>query len=105
MCTIEGIMSTTQLQLIGIHHVSALSARIERTHDCYTRVLGLRPVISNSGIVDRRYFTSAYIREPNGVLFELATDGPGFGVDSPLDGERLSRRRSWSSGARRSRRD
>jgi glyoxalase family protein len=44
----------------------------------------------NSGIVDRHYFTSAYVREPNGVLFELATDGPGFEVDGPLDGDRLS---------------
>jgi glyoxalase family protein len=44
----------------------------------------------NSGIVDRHYFTSAYVREPGGVLFELATDGPGFEVDGPLDGERLS---------------
>jgi glyoxalase family protein len=44
----------------------------------------------NSGIVDRHYFTSAYVREPNGVLFELATDCPGFTVDGPLDGDRLS---------------
>jgi glyoxalase family protein len=44
----------------------------------------------NSGIVDRHYFTSVYVREPNHVLFELATDGPGFEVDGPLDGERLS---------------
>src|SRR5688572_1248446 len=32
-------------QLTGVHHVSALSAHIDRTHDFYTRVLGLRPVI------------------------------------------------------------
>ena len=44
----------------------------------------------NSGIVDRYYFASVYVREPNGVLFELATDGPGFDIDGPLDGERLS---------------
>jgi glyoxalase family protein len=44
----------------------------------------------NSGIVDRHYFTSVYVREPNHVLFELATDGPGFDVDGPIDGERLS---------------
>jgi hypothetical protein len=30
------------------------------------------------------------VREPNHVLFELATDGPGFTVDGPLDGDRLS---------------
>jgi len=44
----------------------------------------------NSHVVDRHYFASVYVREPNGVLFELATDGPGFEVDGPLDAERLS---------------
>lgn len=32
---------------------------------------------------DRKYFTSLYVREPGGTLFELATDGPGFAVDEP----------------------
>ena len=41
-------------------------------------------------MVDRHYFTSVYVREPNHVLFELATDGPGFEVDGPIDRERLS---------------
>jgi glyoxalase family protein len=31
--------------------------------------------------VDRYYFQSLYFREPNGILFELATDGPGFATD------------------------
>lgn len=44
----------------------------------------------HSGIVDRHYFTSIYVREPNGVLFELASDGPGFEVDGPIDASRLS---------------
>ena len=35
----------------------------------------------NSGKVDRYWFRSLYVREPNGVLFEIATDGPGFAVD------------------------
>ncbi len=38
-----------------------------------------------SPIVDRCYFHSIYFREPGGVLFEIATDGPGFTVDEPLD--------------------
>ncbi len=37
--------------------------------------------IPNSGEVDRYYFQSLYFREPNGVLFEIASDGPGFAVD------------------------
>jgi glyoxalase family protein len=33
--------------------------------------------------MDRNYFQSIYFREPGGVLFEVATDGPGFAVDEP----------------------
>jgi glyoxalase family protein len=35
-------------------------------------------------ILDRQYFTSIYFREPGGVLFEIATDQPGFAIDEPL---------------------
>ena len=41
--------------------------------------------VPTSGPVDRYYFRSLYFREPNGVLFELATDGPGFATDEPMD--------------------
>jgi glyoxalase family protein len=34
--------------------------------------------------VDRNYFRSVYFREPGGILFEIATDQPGFAVDEPL---------------------
>lgn len=44
----------------------------------------------NSGIVDRHYFQSIYVREPNHVLYELATVAPGFEVDGPIDPNRLS---------------
>ena len=46
----------------------------------------------SSGPVDRYYFRSLYFREPNGILFEIATDGPGFATDEPLEslGERLA---------------
>ena len=37
-----------------------------------------------TGILDRQYFTSIYFREPGGVLFEIATDTPGFDIDEPL---------------------
>lgn len=36
-------------------------------------------------IIDRTYFKSIYFREPSGVLFEIATTGPGFAVDEPLE--------------------
>ncbi|HBB38655.1 MAG TPA: ring-cleaving dioxygenase, partial [Candidatus Aquiluna sp.] len=35
-------------------------------------------------IMDRQYFKSIYFREPGGVLFEIATDDPGFDIDEPL---------------------
>lgn len=42
-------------------------------------------------IVDRKYFTSVYFRETGGILFEIATDEPGFAVDEPVEslGEKL----------------
>ncbi|WP_188456084.1 ring-cleaving dioxygenase [Virgibacillus oceani] len=48
--------------------------------------------VPNSGLVDRFYFKSLYFREPNGILFELATDGPGFATDEAIDhlGESLA---------------
>ena len=38
-----------------------------------------------TAVIDRWYFKSIYFREPGGVLFEIATDGPGFSVDEPLE--------------------
>jgi glyoxalase family protein len=48
--------------------------------------------VRSSGPVDRFYFRSLYAREPGGILFEIATDGPGFATDEPAEtlGERLS---------------
>ena len=40
--------------------------------------------VSVTQILDRQYFKSIYFREPGGVLFEIATDTPGFDVDEPL---------------------
>lgn len=72
----------------GVHHLALRVPDGQSMADWVERLDGLG--YANSGLVDRHYFTSAYVREPNGVLFELATDGPGFAVDGPLDGERLS---------------
>jgi glyoxalase family protein len=52
--------------------------------------LALREVASSRGlrptaVLDRSYFHSVYFREPGGVLFEIATDGPGFAIDEPFD--------------------
>src|SRR5918912_1527809 len=53
-------MTSTALRLSGVHHVSALSAHIERTHDFYTRVLGLRPVIKTVNQDDPRMYHLFY---------------------------------------------
>lgn len=74
----------------GVHHV-AFRTPDEAAHDEWAkRLQAMR--IPNSGKIDRYYFRSLYFREPNGILFEIATDGPGFATDEPLEalGERLA---------------
>jgi glyoxalase family protein len=74
----------------GVHHV-AFRTPDETTYHAWTkRLTELR--IPNSGEIDRFYFRSLYFREPNGILFEIATDGPGFATDEPMEtlGEKLS---------------
>jgi glyoxalase family protein len=63
----------------GVHHVAFRTPSEDAYHQWYERLntMGVR----NSGEIDRYYFKSLYFREPNGILFEIATDGPGFGVD------------------------
>ena len=56
------------------------SARRTREYDAWAERLNALG-IPNSGKVDRYWFRSLYFREPNGILFEIATDGPGFAVD------------------------
>ncbi len=66
----------------GVHHV-AFRSPDANYDDWAERLKEMR--IANSGKVDRYWFRSLYFREPNGILFEIATDGPGFAVDEPLD--------------------
>ncbi|MBA2522574.1 MAG: VOC family protein [Solirubrobacterales bacterium] len=72
-----------------VHHVAWASA-IEEHEDWRERAIkgGAHP----TPVIDRFYFKSTYFREPSGVLFEIATLGPGFTVDEPLEslGEKLS---------------
>jgi glyoxalase family protein len=62
----------------GVHHVAFRCK--DADYDAWADRLNALDV-PNSGKIDRFWFRSLYIREPNGVLFEIATDGPGFGVD------------------------
>lgn len=63
----------------GVHHVAF---RVDNEEELREWILQVRKAhFPNSGFVDRFYFRSLYFREPNGILFELATDGPGFDTD------------------------
>ncbi len=72
----------------SVHHIAFRSEDYEdqkQWHSVIARHLSVSPVM------ERDYFRSIYFREPGGVLFELATDNPGFTLDEPIDslGEEL----------------
>ncbi len=73
----------------SVHHV-AWASTIDEHEEWRERAIsgGAQP----TPVIDRFYFRSIYFREPSGVLFEIATLGPGFTVDEPLEhlGEKLS---------------
>ncbi|MGG4130197.1 ring-cleaving dioxygenase [Paenibacillus illinoisensis] len=66
----------------SVHHVAFRVDNEEELKQWVDRVHNFR--FPNSGFVDRFYFRSLYFREANGILFELATDGPGFDTDEEL---------------------
>ncbi len=74
----------------GVHHV-AFRTPDEAQYHAWTQRLSASG-IRHSGEIDRFYFRSLYFREPNGILFEIATDGPGFATDEPMAslGEKLA---------------
>lgn len=74
----------------AVHHVAFRTPDIQAIRDWAARLSEFR--IPSSGEVERYYFRSLYFREPGGNLFEIATDGPGFTADEPLEhlGERLA---------------
>jgi glyoxalase family protein len=73
----------------SVHHI-AFASRIPEHESWRQRVqeAGVNP----TPVIDRFYFRSVYFREPSGVLFEIATIGPGFSADEDPEhlGERLS---------------
>jgi glyoxalase family protein len=72
-----------QIAVGTVHHIAFRAADDEEQlrvrEELAARGLNVTPVI------DREYFHSIYFREPNGILFEIATDGPGFLIDEPAD--------------------
>jgi len=74
----------------SVHHVAFRVKTMEEYAEWEERLRSHG--FTTSGLVDRYYFKSIYFREPNGILYELATDEPGFTSDEPLDklGETLA---------------
>jgi glyoxalase family protein len=71
-----------------VHHI-AWASQTDEHEDWRSRAIegGAQP----TPVIDRFWFRSIYFREPSGVLFEIATLGPGFGVDEDPEhlGEKL----------------
>jgi glyoxalase family protein len=65
-----------------VHHV-AWASNMDEQEAWLARVKGAGA--HPSGIIDRFWFRSIYFREPSGVLFEIATMGPGFSIDEDMD--------------------
>lgn len=74
----------------AVHHVAFRTPDAESSREWARRLSAFR--VPNSGEIERYYFRSLYFREPGGNLFEIATDGPGFAVDEPMEalGESLA---------------
>jgi glyoxalase family protein len=73
-----------QLGRGSVHHIAFRAANDTRQVEMAQKLVtnhGLRPTPQ----IDRQYFRSVYFREPGGILFEIATDQPGFAVDEALD--------------------
>lgn len=66
-----------------VHHVAFRASGDAEQMDLRTELTSLGYNVTPQ--LDRDYFKSIYFREPGGVLFEVATDGPGFDVDEPME--------------------
>ena len=67
----------------SVHHVAWRTPTDEQQEAWQEQLTRLRFQVSP--VMDRQYFHSIYFREPGGVLFEIATDLPGFTADEPLE--------------------
>lgn len=74
----------------SIHHVAIRVKDVEELNAWAAKITAAG--FKNTGVIDRYYFHSLYFRDPNHIMFELATDGPGFEIDEAFDvlGEQLA---------------
>jgi glyoxalase family protein len=66
-----------------VHHIAFRAADDEE--QLHFREQLVARGLNVTSVIDRQYFHSIYFREPNGILFEIATDGPGFLIDESAD--------------------
>lgn len=66
-----------------VHHIAFRCANGEEQLRWREHLVGLG--LQVTAVIDRQYFRSIYFREPGGILFEIATDGPGFAIDESAD--------------------
>ena len=66
-----------------VHHIAFATADKQTQNEVRDKVS--QRLLNPTPILDRQYFTSIYFREPGGVLFEVATAGPGFAIDEEKD--------------------
>jgi glyoxalase family protein len=67
----------------GVHHVAFRVPNVAEQSEWMQQIRGAG--LPTSDLIDRFYFNSLYFREPNGILFEIATDGPGFATDESAE--------------------
>lgn len=65
----------------AVHHIAWRTPNDAQQREWHTEIARLGYNVSP--VMDRKYFHSIYFREPGGILFEIATDSPGFAVDEP----------------------
>jgi glyoxalase family protein len=63
----------------SVHHIAFSTPDGKTQEEARKRIL--QRMLNPTPVLDRNYFTSIYFREPGGVLFEIATEGPGFAID------------------------
>jgi glyoxalase family protein len=66
-----------------VHHIAFRCANEEEQVHWREKLVELGLPVTP--VIDRQYFHSIYFREPGDILFEIATDGPGFSIDEPVD--------------------
>lgn len=66
-----------------VHHIAFATATAESQMRIREKIL--TRMLNPTPVINRDYFTSVYFREPGGVLFEIATEGPGFAIDEDAD--------------------